>query len=209
MNIIKRRNSNFEEVEFFREGLGHKNGVLVFTNFTIQNEQINTSTKNNYLKFIILFTMKLATNLFLPVLMLILFSCSLHAQTADEVVGESASVTDFSDRQAIIRTVENFFIGDHTGSIKHKKLSMHEKGAYRYVSKDGEYGEYVFDLESDDLDTSYKEELLSIEIYGKLALARLRLAENDGGHHYKLLTLHEFGDEWKITTITWGFGITQ
>ena len=144
--------------------------------------------------------MKLSFQSNLALLILMLFNSSLYSQKTE---------TDFSDRKAIITTTENFFIGDHTGSIKHKKLSMHEKGAYRYVNKDGEYGEYVFDLNSDDSDTSYKEELLSIEIYDKLALVRLRLAELKGGAHYKLLTLHKFGDDWKITSITWGSGITQ
>lgn len=140
---------------------------------------------------------------YLSLLILTMFTASLYSQTAQKVEN------DFSDRQAIIKTTENFFIGDHTGSVKHMKLSMHEKGAYRYVNRDGEYSEYVFDLTSGQADTSYKEELLSIEIYGNLALVRLRMAENDGGAHYKLLTLHKMGDDWKITTITWGSGIIQ
>lgn len=141
-------------------------------------------------------------------LILTLFTSSLYAQ-AEKNSTESTLKTDFSDRQAIITTTENFFIGDHTGSIKHKKLSMHEKGAYRFVNQNGEYQEYVFDLDSDDADTSYKEEILSIEIYDKLALVRLRLAELSGGQHYKLLTLHKANSEWKITSITWGSKITQ
>lgn len=140
---------------------------------------------------------------------LCLFSSCLYSQDSDDSLNTTLEETDFSDRQAIINTTKNFFIGDHTGSIKHKKLSMHEKGAYRYVGRDGEYGEMVFDLDSDDSDTSYKEELLSIEIYVNLALVRLRLAENSGGHHYKLLTLHKVSGEWKITSITWGSEITQ
>ena len=103
--------------------------------------------------------MKLSLKPFLPLLILILFSFSSYAQK-----------TDLSDRQAIISTIKNFYIGDHTGSIKHKKLSMHKKGAYRFVNRDGEYSEYVFDLDSVEADTSYKEEVLSIEIYGKVAL---------------------------------------
>ena len=153
--------------------------------------------------------MKATAYLFLPLFMLALFSSSLYAQEKDKSLAASSLETDFSDRQAIIKTTENFFIGDHTGSIKHKKLSMHEKGAYRYVNRAGEYSEGIFDLESDDADTSYKEELLSIEIYGQLALVRLRLAELTGGAHYKLLTMHKVGGDWKITTITWGSKITQ
>ena len=142
--------------------------------------------------------MKLNLNLFLQLLILGLFTASSYAQQ-----------TDFSDRQAILTATKNFFIGDHTGSIEHKKLSMHEKGAYRYVNKDGEYSEFAFDLDSDDSDTSYKEEILSIDIYETLALVKLRLAENAGGQHYKVLTLHKFKDDWKITTIIWGSEITQ
>ena len=112
--------------------------------------------------------------------------------------------TDFSDRQAIIETIENFFIGDHTASIEHKKLSMHKKGAYRYIKSDGTYDEFIFDLNSAEADTRYKEEILSIEIYGRLALVRARLATNNDKAHYKLFTLHQADGKWKITTITWG-----
>jgi len=150
--------------------------------------------------------------LFQPIIALLalfLFTTSLYAQSTEKQPAASTLKTDFSDRQAIINATENFFIGDHTGSIKHKKLSMHEKGAYRYVNRDGAYVESIFNLDSNDSDTSYKEEILSVEIYVKLALVRLRLAENGGGAHYKLLTLHKANGEWKITSITWGSEITQ
>ena len=137
-------------------------------------------------------------NLYLILLFLVLLSSSLFSQE-----------TEFADRKAIITATENFFIGDHTGSIKHKKLSMHEKGAYRYVNKDGEYSKFDFDLDSDDSDNSYKEEILSVEIFETLALVKLRLAELSGGQHYKVLILHKVKDEWKITTIVWGSEITQ
>jgi len=117
---------------------------------------------------------------------------------------------DFADRKAIIKTIENFYIGDHTGSIEHKKLSMHEKGAYRYVNRDGEYSESIFRLDSDDSDMNYKEELLSIEIYDKLALARLRLDQFKMDEpEYKLMILHKANGDWKITSINWGFGVTH
>ena len=137
-------------------------------------------------------------NLYLTLLFLFLLSTSLLSQEIE-----------FADRKAIITATENFFIGDHTGSIKHKKLSMHENGAYRYVNKDGEYSKFDFNLDSDDLDKSYKEEILSIEIFETLALVKLRLAELSGGQHYKVLILHKIKDEWKITTIVWGSEITQ
>ena len=146
----------------------------------------------------------------LSLLIFALFTCSLSAQKIEESPIESTSETDFSDRQAIMKTIENFYIGDHTGSIKHKKLSMHEKGAYRYVNRNGEYSESVFKLDSDNSDQNYKEELLSIEIYDKLAVARLRLDQFQKElPEYKLMTLHKVGKEWKITSISWGFGITQ
>lgn len=150
-------------------------------------------------------TFKILVTLFV----FISFSSTIFSQESEVITENQKSKIDFSDRQAIIKTTENFFIGDHTGNIKYKKLSMHKNGAYRFVNRNGEYQEYVFDLESDDSDTSYKEELLSIEIYDRLALVRLRLAELSGGHHYKLLTMHKIRDEWKITTITWGSNITQ
>ena len=148
---------------------------------------------------------------FVSCLMLVLlFTCSLSAQKKEKNSEVTPIETDFSDRKAIIETIENFYIGDHTGSIKHKKLSMHEKGAYRYVNKDGEYSESVFRLESDNADPNYKEELLSIEIYEKVALAKLRLKQfRTEKPEYKLMILHKAGGEWKITSITWGFGIVQ
>lgn len=141
--------------------------------------------------------MKLSVNLFFQAVFLILLNSCVYAQERD-----------FSDRQAIITATENFFIGDHTGSIEHKKLSMHENGAYRYVNQDGNYGEFPFDVNSDDSDKTYEEEILGIEIYGTLALVKLRLAELSGGQHYKVLTLHKTNDGWKITTIVWGSEIT-
>lgn len=87
---------------------------------------------------------------------------------------------------------------------------MHEKGAYRYVNKKGEYAESIFRLDSDNADPNYKEELLTIEIYEKVALARLRLDQSYSKiPEYKLMILHKVEGKWKITSITWGFGIKQ
>lgn len=141
--------------------------------------------------------MKKIIRIVLPTLILTLITSYSYAQK-----------TDFSDRQAIIETTENFFIGDHSASVKHKKLSMHKKGAYRFIKRDGTYDEFIFDLDSAEADNRYKEEILSIEIYGKLALVRARLATNNGKAHYKLFTLHKTDGKWKITTITWGSKIT-
>jgi len=138
----------------------------------------------------------------------ICFSKSYSQQTTAHTEKHLTNI-DFSDRQAVINTTKNFFIGDHTGDIKYKKLSMHEKGAYRFVNRDGGYQEYMFDLESNDADTSYVEELLSVEIFDRVAMVRLRLAESSGGHHYKVLTMHKTNNDWKITTITWGSEITH
>jgi len=148
-------------------------------------------------------------NLILGVL-LVMGCMQLNAQSTAEDLIEPVIEITFDDRAAIMETIKNFYIGDHTGSIKHKKLSMHEKGAYRYVNKNGEYKESLFRLNSDNADPNYKEELLSIEIYDKLALAKLRLDQfNAELPEYKLMTLHKTTDGWKITNITWGFGITQ
>ena len=138
----------------------------------------------------------------------------VNAQIADNVTSlkheKTTLNTDFSDRQAILQTIEAFYIGDHTGSIKHKKSSMHPKGAYRYVNGDGEYSESVFQLDSNNADPNYKEELLSIEIYDKVALARLRLNQfRSKVPEYKLMTLHKAHGDWIITSITWCFGVTQ
>ena len=78
----------------------------------------------------------------------------------------------FSDRQAILETIENFYIGDHTGSLEYKQKSLHPDGAYRYVDREGQYQESQFRLEESRGDTMYVEELLSIEIYETVALAR-------------------------------------
>lgn len=141
--------------------------------------------------------MKTTHKFLFQLLFLVLLSSSVYSQDRD-----------FSDRQAVLTATENFFIGDHTGSIEHKKLSMDPKGAYRSINRDGEYRENTFDLDSDDLDTSYEEELLSVDIYGTVALVTLRLADNNGGEHYKVLTLHKTKNGWKITSIVWGFEVT-
>lgn len=144
--------------------------------------------------------------------LLILSFCTscLAAQSTEEAAEETRVVTDLSDRQAIIATIEDFYIGDHTGSIEHKKRSMHAQGAYRYVNRDGEYAESTFQLDSDNADPNYKEELLSIEIYDTVALARLRLDQfRSELPEYKLMILHKVEEGWKITSISWGFGVTQ
>ena len=70
------------------------------------------------------------------------------------------------------------------------------------------YVESTFNLESDSADPNYQEELLSIEIYQNVALARLRLDQfRTDIPEYKLMILHKIQGEWKITTISWGFGV--
>tara|TARA_R110002050_G_scaffold300286_2_gene468554 strand:- start:4878 stop:5330 length:453 start_codon:yes stop_codon:yes gene_type:complete len=143
-------------------------------------------------------------------LLLVLFSITAFAQKSDKDSKNQIIEIDLSDRQAIITTIKNFYIGDHTGSIKHKKLSMHEKGAYRYVNKEGKYEESLFRLDSDNADPNYKEELLSIEIYDKISFARLRLDQfRSKIPEYKLMILHKIDSQWKITSINWGYGIKQ
>lgn len=144
------------------------------------------------------------------VLMILFFSTSLIAQSKQANTKEITVKTNFSDREAILETINNFYIGDQTGSVKHKKLSMHEKGAYRYVDRNGKYGEGTFQLDTAEADTSYKRELLSIEIYETIAVAKLRHENIETGKpHYKLLTMHKAGGNWKITSINWGFEIIQ
>lgn len=124
---------------------------------------------------------------------------------------ESSSANVISpDREAILKTIEHFYIGDHTGSLEHKQQSLHPEGAYRYVDKEGKYQESQFRLVESRGDTMYTEELLSIEIYETVALARLRL-ENQRREEaeYKLMTLHKTDDGWLITGISWGWGVTQ
>lgn len=118
--------------------------------------------------------------------------------------------TSSPDREAIRATIEAFYIGDHTGSVEHKRASMHPQGAYRYVDDEGAYRESRFRLEESRGDTSYQEELLSIEIYEAVALARLRLeSQRREEAEYKLMTLHKTTDGWLITGISWGWGVTH
>ena len=114
------------------------------------------------------------------------------------------------DREAILEAIENFYIGDHKGSLEYKKQSMHPEGAYRYVDRNGDYQESQFQLIETQGDTIYVEELLSIEIYENVALARLRL-ENQLREEaeYKLMTLHKTSEGWLITGISWGWGVTH
>ncbi len=139
---------------------------------------------------------------------LLLFSLALtlsaFASTSTWTSAESP------DRDAVLATIEAFYIGDHTGSLEHKVASMHPEGAYRYVDRDGAYQEGQFRLVEGGGDTLYVEELLSVEIYENVALARLRL-ENQRREEaeYKLMTLHKTDDRWLITSIAWGWGVTH
>lgn len=147
--------------------------------------------------------MKLLLKSSFTILTIILFTTSLSAQ-------EKQKTSDFSDRQAILETIDNFYVGDQQGSVKHKKLSMHEKGAYRYVDRNGKYQEGIFQLNTAEADTTYKRELLSVEIFETIAIAKLR-HENikTGKPHYKLLTMHKADGNWKITSINWAYEIIQ
>ena len=87
---------------------------------------------------------------------------------------------------------------------------MHPDGAYRYVDRDGQYQEHRFELVGGGADTSYVEELLGVEIYEDVALARLRLdSQRRDEAEYKLMTLHRVDGRWLITSIAWGWGVTQ
>jgi hypothetical protein len=117
--------------------------------------------------------------------------------------------TTLSDRRAVLDAIQAFYVGDHTGSRAHREASMHPDGAYRYVDRDGVYREHPFELVEGGADTSYVEELLGIDIYENVALARLRLEnERRDEAEYKLMTLHKAGGRWLITTIAWGWGVT-
>jgi len=160
--------------------------------------------------------MKKSLNTFFILLILGMISPPLQAQVTEtqkktvKVATEATTNTDFTDRQEIITCIENFYIGDHTGSIKHKKLSMHPSGAYRYINREGEYNESKFQLDSDDSDMNYQEYLISIEIYNTMAIVKLRLDQfNYEGDEYKVMTLFKTNEGWKITSIVWGFGIKQ
>lgn len=114
------------------------------------------------------------------------------------------------DRQDIVKTINNFYLGDITGSKSHKKMSMSPNGAYRFVNKKGEYKESAFKFEESSGDTSYTYELLSVDIFENVAAAKLRLASKKNGKpEYKLMLLHKEKSGWKITTIVWGYTIIQ
>lgn len=149
-------------------------------------------------------------------LLFVLFSFLLtgsafaQAAPADLDAALQPGEATFPDREAVLATIEAFYIGDHTGSVEHRRASMHPEGAYRYVDREGTYQENLFRLVEGGADTLYTEELLSIEIYENVALARLRL-ENQRREEaeYKLMTLHRTGGRWLITGISWGWGITH
>lgn len=132
---------------------------------------------------------------------------SLHIPT---LTTPTPPVAVSPDRDAILQTIRNFYIGDHTGSVEHKRLSMHPQGEFRFVDRAGDYQESKFQLVATRGDTLYTEELLSIEIYETVALARLRLASKRRPEaEYKLMTLHKANGAWLITGISWGWGVTQ
>jgi hypothetical protein len=86
---------------------------------------------------------------------------------------------------------------------------LHPKGAYRYSDENGQYVEDLFTFEEGHADTSYKEEVLSVDIYQDVALVRLRLAfEGELDAEYKLMILHKLSGKWLITSISWGIGVT-
>jgi len=131
--------------------------------------------------------------------LLILISCLTFTNSA------------FADeRSDIIATLDNFYIGDKTGSKAHKVKSLHPNGAYRYVNKKGEFSQSSFVFKQGGADTSYNHELLSIDIFGQVASAKLRLENKESGKvEYKIMLLNKVKSQWLITTISWGFEIIQ
>jgi len=114
------------------------------------------------------------------------------------------------ERSDIITTIDNFYIGDKTGSKAHKVKSLHPKGAYRYVNKKGEFAQSNFVFKQGGADTSYNHELLSIDIFGQIASAKLRLENKESGKvEYKIMLINKVKSQWLITTISWGFEIIQ
>ena len=113
------------------------------------------------------------------------------------------------ERESVVKVVSSFYKGDHEGSKEHRLLSMHPLGAYRYINSAGKYKQSVFKFYEGNADTSYKEELLSIDIYENVALVRLRLAFKETEKtEYKLMTLHKSSTGWLITSISWGMAVT-
>lgn len=115
-----------------------------------------------------------------------------------------------NDRNDIVTTIDNFYIGDKSGSKTHKAKSLHPKGAYRYVNKDGKFIQHTFIIKEGGADTSYDHELLSIDIFGQVASVKLRLENKETGKvEYKIMLLNKTKSQWLITTISWGFEIIQ
>jgi len=115
-----------------------------------------------------------------------------------------------NERKNVIQVVDYFYKGDHEGSKKYRKLSMHPLGAYRYIDSTGKYVESKFEFYEGNADNSYQEEILSIDIYEKVALVRLRLAfKKNEEAEYKLMTLHKSPKGWLITSLSWGMGVTD
>lgn len=114
------------------------------------------------------------------------------------------------ERSDIVTTINNFYIGDKTGSKVHKAKSLHPNGAYRYVNKNGEFVQHTFVIREGGADTSYDHELLSIDIFGPVASAKLRLENKKTGKaEYKIMLLNKINQQWRITTISWGFEMIQ
>lgn len=149
------------------------------------------------------------TTQLLVVMSVLLFIPSLSAQKVAVSTIDNSKI-DFEDRRAVLTALENFYIGDKIGCVKHKKLSMAEKGAYRYINRDGEYAEYQFDLGTAQADTTFTEELQTVEIFDKIAVAKLRhIHEGVETPSYKVMLLHKIKGKWRITSIAWGNGIVQ
>ena len=139
----------------------------------------------------------------------VLLFCSVLLMLA-HVLPMSSGHSSSPDREAVLQVIEDFYIGDHTGSLEYKRKSMHPDGAYRYVDREGNYQESQFQLVESRGDTMYVEELLTVEIYENVALARLRLENQRRVEaEYKLMTLHKTSEGWLITGISWGWGVTH
>jgi hypothetical protein len=132
-------------------------------------------------------------------LLVLLLSCLIFTNTASA-----------DERSDIVTTLDNFYIGDKTGDITYKAKSLHPTGAYRYVNKNGDFVQHTFVIKQGGADNSYNHELLSIDIFGQVASAKLRLENKETGKvEYKVMLLNKINTQWRITTISWGFEMIQ
>ena len=114
----------------------------------------------------------------------------------------SAAATPINEREAIARTIQLYVEGGKTGRTEEMKRAFHPGATiYGYLGPDlfGGPIQLLFDWnDQNGAATELESQIISIDVMGTVATARLELDHWSGHRFTDLFTLLKVNGEWKI-----------